>query len=330
VIWLVVEDKEIATFLQMVLLDGDRVEDKEFNVEKNGMKRRLSISVLPLVEEHRVTGSLVLIDDVTERREREVLMRRIENLASLTTLAAGVAHEIKNPLGSISIHIQLVKKMLARGLKLCLETHLDNAKYPEPRLGYDALEKHLDIVTDEIDRLNRIVVDFLYTVRPMKLELKPGNIAALLAELLDFYRFELEEAHIVSETAFPENIPPVWYDERAMKQAFLNLLKNAKEAMEGGGILTVTAGIFDDKVRVSIQDTGCGIPEDKLDKIFEPYWTTKPNGSGLGLLLVFKTIREHGGDIIVRSREGIGTRFDIALPLPQKERPLLIFKGGPR
>jgi signal transduction histidine kinase len=291
------------------------------------------MSVLPLVEEHRVTGSLVLIDDVTERREREALMRRIENLASLTTLAAGVAHEIKNPLGSISIHIQLVKKMLDRGLKLCLEAHLDNAKYPEPRLSYDALEKHLDIVTDEIDRLNRIVVDFLYTVRPMKLELKPGNIAALLAELLDFYHFELEEAHIVSETSFPENMPPVWYDERAMKQAFLNLLKNAKEAIEvmgGGGILTVTAGVFDDKVRVSIQDTGCGIPEEKLDKIFEPYWTTKPNGSGLGLLLVFKTIREHGGDISVRSREGIGTRFDITLPLPQKERPLLIFKGGPR
>jgi PAS domain S-box-containing protein len=329
-IWLVVEDKEIADFLQTVLQNGDRVEDKEFNVEKNGMKRRLSFSVMPLVEEHRVTGSLVLIDDITERREREALLRRIENLASLTTLAAGVAHEIKNPLGSISIHIQLIKKTIARGLKLCLETHRGNADYPEPRLGYDSLEKYLNVVTDEIERLNRIVVDFLSTVRPLKLELKPGNITILLTELLDFYHFELEEAHIKSEILFSDNMPLVLYDERAMKQAFLNLFKNAKEAMNGGGVLTVITGTSDDKIRVSIQDTGCGIPEEKMEKIFEPYWTTKPTGSGLGLLLVFKTIREHGGDIFVHSRQGTGTRFDIMLPLPQRERPLLVFKGGPR
>ncbi|MDR1469237.1 MAG: PAS domain-containing protein [Spirochaetaceae bacterium] len=328
-VWQVVQDKEIAAFLQTVLQNGDRVEDKEFNVEKNGLVRRLSISVLPLVEERRVTGSLVLIDDVTERREREALMRRIENLASLTTLAAGVAHEIKNPLGSISIHIQLIKKVIARGLKLCLETHRDNAEFPEPRLGYDSLEKYLNVVTDEIDRLNRIVVDFLYTVRPMKLEPKLGNITVLLAELLDFYHFELEAAHIKTETIFSEDTPPLLYDERAMKQAFLNLLKNAKEAMDGGGILTVTTGLSDDRALISIQDTGCGIAEDHLEKVFEPYWTTKPNGSGLGLLLVFKIIREHGGDISVHSRPGIGARFDITLPLPQKERPRLIFKGGP-
>ena len=202
VIWQVVQDKEISVFLQTVLQNGDRVEDKAFNVEKNGFVRRLSVSVLPLVEERRVTGSLVLIDDVTERREREILMRRIESLASLTTLAAGVAHEIKNPLGSISIHIQLIKKVIARGLKLCLEAHRGNTEFPEPRLGYDSLEKYLNGVTDEIDRLNRIVVDFLSTVRPMKLELKPGNIAMLLAEMLDFYHFELEAAHIKTETAF--------------------------------------------------------------------------------------------------------------------------------
>jgi PAS domain S-box-containing protein len=329
VIWLIIADKEIAAFLQTVLQNGDRVEDKEFNVEKNGIKRRLSVSVLPLVEEHRVTGSLVLLDDVTERREREVLMRRIENLASLTTLAAGVAHEIKNPLGSISIHIQLIKKALARGLKLCLKMHARRHDYPEPRLSYDSLEKYLNIVTDEIERLNRIVVDFLYAVRPMKLEIKQGNIAMLLTELLDFYHFELEEAHIKIALVFPENIPLLLYDERAMKQAFLNLLKNAKEAMGGGGTLTVTVAAIEDRIKISIQDTGCGIPEGNLEKVFEPYWTTKTNGSGLGLLLVFKIIREHGGEVSVHSRLGNGTRFDITLPLPPKERPLLIFKGGP-
>jgi PAS domain S-box-containing protein len=329
-VWHIVHDKEIAAFLQTVLQNGDRVEDKEFNVEKNGLVRRLSISVLPLVEEHHVTGSLALIDDVTERRERDALMRRIENLASLNTLAAGVAHEIKNPLGSISIHIQLIKKALARGLKLCLETHRDNAEFPEPRLGYDSLEKYLNVVTDEMDRLNRIVVDFLYTVRPMKLELKQGDITALLAEMLDFYHFELEAAHIKTEAVFSENMPSLLYDERAMKQALLNLLKNAKEAMENGGILAVTTSFSDDKAIISIQDSGCGIPEEHLGKVFEPYWTTKLNGSGLGLLLVFKIIREHGGDISVHSPPGSGARFDIVLPLLQKERPLLTFKGGPR
>ncbi|MDR0374464.1 MAG: PAS domain-containing protein, partial [Treponema sp.] len=207
VVWQAVQDKEVAAFLQAVLQNGDRVEDKEFTVEKNGSARRLSFGVLPLVEEGRVTGSLVLIDDVTERREREVLMRRIENLASLTTLAAGVAHEIKNPLGSISIHIQLIKKTVARGLKLCMESHRDNVEVPEPLLSYDSLEKYLTIVTDEIDRLNRIVVDFLYTVRPMKLELKPGNITVLLSEMLDFYHFELEAANIKTRTVFSEIMP---------------------------------------------------------------------------------------------------------------------------
>jgi PAS domain S-box-containing protein len=328
-VWQAVQDKEIAAFLQTALQNGDRVEGKAFNVEKNGLVRHLSVSILPLVEERRVTGSLVLIDDVTERRERESRTRRTESLASLTTLAAGVAHEIKNPLGSISIHIQLIKKAVARGLKLCIETHRDNAEFPEPRLSYDLLEKYLAVVTDEIDRLNRIVVDFLYTVRPMKLDLKPGNITVLLAELLDFYHFELEAAGIKTETVFAENIPPLFYDERTMKQAFLNLLKNAKEAMEGGGLLTVTASLADDKAIISVQDSGCGIAGDHLEKVFEPYWTTKPSGSGLGLLLVFKTIREHGGDISVHSPPGTGARFDITLPLPSKERPLLAFKGGP-
>jgi signal transduction histidine kinase len=330
-IWQIIEDDDVAAFLQAVLQSGDRAEDREFDVEKNPIERRLSFSILPLVEERHVTGSLILVSDITDRREREAVMRRVQSLASLTTLAAGVAHEIKNPLGSISIHIQLIKKALARGLKLCLEAHRNDPECPDPRLSYDSLEKYLGVVTDEIDRLNRIVVDFLHTVRPMSLEPRLGSINTLLSEMLEFFRFELNEAGITIKTSFSDAVPPIFFDEHAIKQAFLNLLKNAKEAMaETGGTLKVTTAGGGGAVKITVEDSGCGIAKDKLDKIFEPYWTTKPNGSGLGLLMSFKIIREHDGAITVRSREGAGARFIITLPAPKEDPRLIAYRGGPR
>ncbi|MDR2110546.1 MAG: PAS domain S-box protein, partial [Spirochaetaceae bacterium] len=121
-IWLVVRDEKVSEFLETTLRDGDRVEEREFDMDVKGIQRLLSVSVLPLVNEHQVTGSLIYIEDITEKRSKEALFRRAENLASLTTLAAGVAHEIKNPLGSLSIHIQLIQKTLDANRRLFRET----------------------------------------------------------------------------------------------------------------------------------------------------------------------------------------------------------------
>jgi signal transduction histidine kinase len=252
----------------------------------------------------------------------------MESLASLTTLAAGVAHEIKNPLGSLSIHVQLIQKALSTNRELCFKAH-DPQTYQllnqerDPRNYFSLMDKYIGVVNEEIDRLNGIVVDFLFAVRPMNMDFREGNINLLIEELTEFVRFELEEARIAYVLNLTPELPVIDFDERYMKQALLNLVKNAIAAMPQGGKLTIKTEAQEAGILIRVYDTGIGIPEEHLSKIFEPYFTTKETGSGLGLTLVFKIIREHQGEITVKSKLGEGSCFTIALPIPQKERRLI-------
>ncbi len=330
-LWSVVADDRIAAFLKSALENGDRVEDREFDADAKGIQRLLAISVLPLVKDRRVTGSLVHVEDITEKRGKEARLRRAENLASLTTLAAGVAHEIKNPLGSISIHIQLIQKALKASRAACNDDDPLPSPLPEIQIApFDILDKYLAVVNEEIDRLNRIVVDFLFAVRPMDMELRDGDLNALISELVDFVRYELEAAGIACVLDLDQGLPLLSYDERYIKQALLNLIKNALAAMDAGGTLTIKTEAVGNEARILVSDTGIGIPEENLPKIFEPYFTTKETGSGLGLTLVFKIIKEHRGEISVKSREGEGTGFLIVLPIPQKQTRLIGYGGEAR
>jgi PAS domain S-box-containing protein len=334
-LWQIVQDDKVREFFEATLQSGDRVEEREFDVEIPGTKvpgtsRLLSISVLPLVKDHQVTGSLIYVEDITEKRGKEAQLRRAENLASLTTLAAGVAHEIKNPLGSLSIHVQLIQKAMAANKEIYYNAHpsgLDSLGQ-DPRAYFNTIDKYIGVVNEEIDRLNRIVVDFLFAVRPMDMDFREGDINALIEELADFVRYELEESRIGCVLELDQGLPRFGFDERYMKQALLNLIKNAQAAMEEGGTLTIKTEARDGEISVTVADTGVGISEENLSKIFEPYFTTKEAGSGLGLTLVFKIIREHRGEIAVKSKEGEGTSFKITLPIPQKERRLITFEGG--
>ncbi|WP_026043577.1 two-component system sensor histidine kinase NtrB [Treponema primitia] len=344
-LWQVVRDEKIRDFFELTLQNGDRVEEREFDVEINGTKvpgtsvpgtlvqgvsRLLSISVLPLVKNHQVTGSLIYIEDITERRIKEAQLRRAENLASLTTLAAGVAHEIKNPLGSLSIHIQLIQKAMEANKEIYYNAHPSgiDALGQDPRSYFSSLDKYIGVVNEEIDRLNRIVVDFLFAVRPMNMDFREGDLNVLIEELAEFVRYELEESDIKCILELDKNLPRIGFDERYMKQALLNLIKNAQAAMDGGGKLTLKTEFLDGEIQILVSDTGIGIPDGNISKIFEPYFTTKETGSGLGLTLVFKIVREHRGEISVKSKEGEGTSFKITLPIPQKERKLITFEGG--
>lgn len=324
-LWAVISDDRMEEFLHTTLLSGDRVSDREFDVEVKGVQRLLALSVLPLVKARKVTGSLVHVEDITEKRGKEARLRRAENLASLTTLAAGVAHEIKNPLGSISIHIQLIQKALKTSRAACS----DDGPVVGATAPFDLLDKYLGVVNEEIDRLNRIVVDFLFAVRPMDMELREGDLNALVRELVDFMRFELDAAGIECVLELADDLPELLYDERYIKQALLNLVKNALAAMPSGGCLTIRTERSGDDAQITVSDTGIGIPEENLPKIFEPYFTTKETGSGLGLTLVFKIIKEHRGEITVKSKEGEGSSFLIVLPVPQKETRLIAYGGNP-
>ena len=310
-----VSDDSLAVFFRELLTNTYKITNKEIDILNKGRKTLLSVNVVPLVQNKRVTGSLVYIEDITQRRQEESRLRRAENLASLTTLAAGVAHEIKNPLASISIHLQLLQKSLAKQAALSKNE------------ANDSHDNYFNVIKEEIDRLNRIVVDFLFAVRPMNLELKKSSINDLISHLMEFFRLELEQTNIMCLVELDEDIPEILMDERYMKQALLNLITNAKAAMSNGGVLTISTNFSDNEIEVSICDTGIGIKKENLEKIFEPYYSTKETGTGLGLTQVYKIIKEHKGDLLVDSDPGTGTEFRIILPVPQIQTRLIEYDG---
>jgi len=311
-VWDVIEDREIAEFLNRSLRNQEKVVNKEFALGPSGTPSRiLSCSIMPLVKGGEIHGSLIFFEDITERKSKEARLRRAESLASLTTLAAGVAHEIKNPLGSISIHIQLIQKAMNNREKIDTEI----------------VRTNLEVINEEVNRLNSIVVDFLFAVRPMDVKLEEKNLNEVVGDVLDFVQFELEEQKIEVKRTLEDEIPDIQLDEKYVKQALLNLIKNAISAMPEGGTITVTTRSNGENVFLDISDTGIGISEELMDKIFEPYFTTKDFGSGLGLTVVYKIMKEHMGEIGVKSREGEGTTFTLTFPIPQKEQKLLGWKG---
>ncbi len=305
-IWTVITDAEIAHFFQEKLSAQEKVRDKLFTLAGQS-SRTVAISIMPLVKQGKIQGNLVHIEDVTEKKSSEARLRRAESLAALTTLAAGVAHEIKNPLGSIAIHLQLAQKVMS------------GQKTIKP----EALSRYLDVIGEEVDRLNRIVVDFLFAVRPMNVQLEERDVNQVIRELLKFLKFELENAKVGCELRLADDLPRLLIDEKYIKQALLNLIQNSMSAMPAGGTITLETFRKGQDVIVNVSDTGGGIPQEIMDKIFEPYFTTKEFGSGLGLTLVYKIVKEHMGEVSVTSRAGKGTTFTLSFAVPQKEKRML-------
>ncbi|MGP1444682.1 MAG: two-component system sensor histidine kinase NtrB [Treponema sp.] len=308
-LWLSISDTNLADFIHTVIENEEARAAEEFVIAADEGNQYIELSVLPLVKEKKVRGTIITIEDITQRKREEINNRRLENLASLTNLAAAVAHEIKNPLAAISIHVQLLRK----NLKLCSEAINTKA------------QKHLDVVQEEIERLNKIVVDFLFAVRPLQCEFAPVKINDLIRNLIATFQEEFSGAGVVFFSELDDTVPLIQADERFLRQALMNILTNAKAAMvPQGGTLSILTHCDQDKVYISISDTGKGIPPDVLHKIFEPYFTTKPDGSGLGLTMTYKVMKEHNGDIQVHSEEGKGTRFTLILPITHTEKPLLL------
>ncbi len=302
-------DPEIKGILEKTLAENEKIVDQEIHLHRTD--RMYTLSVLPLMSGEELIGHIIIMVDITEKKMREFQLRQAESLAALTTLSAGVAHEIKNPLASIDIHIQLLNREIQK---------FD----PEEMKNMKNL---LAIVKEEIDRLNSIVQDFLFAVRPMNMNLSKENINDILNELIDFLKYELEEADIKVTLEFDDDLPTVLVDPKYIKQAFMNIIKNAIEAIHDGGEIHIrTDEESKGDVTVHIEDTGEGIPENIMGKIFEPYFTTRKSGTGLGLVIVYKIIKELGGDIKINSREGEGTVFSVKLPVYEKKKKLLTYE----
>ena len=259
-------------------------------------------------------GFLFSFRDVTFFKRFREEFRRNESLAQMTTMAAGVAHEIKNPLASISIYLQLMDKMMEKNGSMTRE---------EAR-------KYLDVVSEEVDRINRIAVDFLFAVKPMKVDLSSISANDIVRKTMEVVGPELEEKGIRLDLNLATSLPKVLADVSLMQQALLNLVKNAMQAMpedRKDPRITVSTYIDSDMVKLSVADNGCGMNEEQMSKIFEPYYTTKSSGTGLGLTVLFKIMKQHGGDVTVHSVQGEGSEFILQIPVPESER-FRITDGG--
>jgi signal transduction histidine kinase len=192
----------------------------------------------------------------------------------------------------------------------------------------DELEQSIKVARDEIGRLDSIVTQFLRAIRPSKPQLQPANINAIVEETLHFFAPEIEARDIVVESELRSDLPLVQIDRDQMKQAFYNIIKNSFEAMKRRGILRIRTDMDDSHVRVGFTDNGGGMSAEALSRVFEPYYTTKSRGSGLGLLIVRRIVREHGGELAIESAEGKGLTLTIRLPF--KDQRVRMLEAGKR
>lgn len=322
-IWEYIQDEDIAAFLQKCMEKNITNSSEEFSlVTSGGSVRFLTVTITPLMNEGELNGKMILVRDITEKKSQDILLHRMENLANLTNLAAGMAHEIKNPLGAISIHIQLIQKALEKARE-------NDGVLPARKF----VEDHIDVVNEEIDHLNKLVMDFLLAVRPVKAQLELKEPDKLIENLVSFFKPEFNREGI--EVVFKpcESGKRILLDEKLFRDVIMNISQNSLAAIKtkftdkAGGKLTIDSGEKDNKYILKISDNGCGMSDETLAKLFEPYYTTKANGTGLGMTMVYKIIKEFSGDITVDSKEGEGTSFIIAFPIPQKDVKLLSSEG---
>jgi two-component system, sporulation sensor kinase E len=257
-------------------------------------------------------GYAIILRDITETRRSTQQTIESERLNALTLLAAGVAHEIGNPLNSLHIHLQLMERKIRE---------LDGAPKEE-------LQESINVARAEISRLDSIVSQFLRAIRPTKPQLLAENINEIVKEAVRFFGPEIKDRDMVVEQELRSDLPPVQVDRDQMKQAFYNVIKNSLEAMKRRGILRIRTDMDATHLLVSFKDTGGGISAEDLGRVFEPYFTTKTSGTGLGLLIVRRIVREHGGELAIESSEGKGVTLTIRLPF--RDQRVRMLEAGKR
>ncbi len=309
---------------------GQHVVRHEFEVEYP-RPRFLRLYAAPLDgEQAGSSGVALILHDATEARQKTFDAIESERVQALTLLAASVAHEIGNPLNALHIHLQLmereVKKLKpgpargglgSRGRAQVLSGGAETADVA------DKLEQYLAVAKGEINRLDYIVTQFLQAIRPTPLQLKAVGLNDVVERTLELLRPELDNRGIAIKSKLARQLPATPLDPTQVQQALVNLVKNAMQAMTRGGTLTLQTGENPDAVWVSVADTGGGIPQEQINRIFEPFYTTKKKGTGLGLMIVQRIVRAHNGRIELDSHVGRGTTFRLWLPLQEKKPRLL-------
>jgi PAS domain S-box-containing protein len=258
--------------------------------------RRVSVSVQAIQEEGERMGALVTLRDLDSIESINTQLQVSERLAALGRITAGVAHEVKNPLNSMRLWLE--------NLKESLPAEADGA----PQQAVQVLDK-------EIDRLDAVVKRFLDFTRPMEVRLEATQLADILREVVEVAQPQLRKSRVEVAQLLPIDVPEVYVDRGLLKQALMNLVLNAVDAMPNGGKLQLVLSRRGEMAEISVGDTGKGIPPENRQKIFQLFFTTRPGGSGIGLASAFRIVQLHNGSIDFTSEVGRGTTFRIELPL---------------
>lgn len=275
------------------------------------------------------SGVALILHDATETRQKTFEAIESERVQALTLLAASVAHEIGNPLNALHIHLQLMerelKKMNLDEWRVAAGGRVASPATSPPSLREIShkLSRYLDVAKGEINRLDYIITQFLQAIRPATPQLQLNSLNEIVEKTLDLLKPELSNRGLNVKNRLARRLPAAPVDATQLQQVLVNLIKNAMQAMTRGGTLTLQTGEAVEGVWVSVADTGGGIPQEQLNRIFEPFFTTKKKGTGLGLMIVQRIVRAHGGKIEVESHAGRGTTFRVWLP-QYEHRPRLL------
>ncbi|MBT8351878.1 MAG: HAMP domain-containing protein, partial [Deltaproteobacteria bacterium] len=298
---------ELKPYLHEILKKQHKINPREITLQNKTKERVLLIGSSILKDQRGKPQEVILnLHDITELKKLEISIRQAERLAELGTLAAGMAHEIRNPLSTIKAFVQLLPR-----------------KMEKPAF----LEKFQRTVPRELDQINRLVDDLLELARVPKYRFEKTDIKSLLEQMIDFLEEEMQRQQIDYQCEYSSDLPPIQADVSQLAKAFNNLIRNAMQAMPQGGKLLINA-IYQKEhledtpklaarncwIAVTFQDEGVGISPKDMKNIFNPFFTTKDIGTGLGLAITHKVITEHGGQIDVNSSEGKGSLFRIYLP----------------
>ena len=302
----------------------------EFEVEYP-RPRFIRLYAAPLDGEAAGSSGLALIlHDATEARQQTFEAIESERVQALTLLAASVAHEIGNPLNALHIHLQLmereVKKLKSPSPRTVSSTRTRSQPAIDEHVTADVvgkLDQYLSVAKGEIHRLDYIVTQFLQAIRPAPLQIKSALLNDVVQKTVQLLRPELDNRGISIKTKLARQLPESPIDPVQVQQTLVNLVKNAMQAMTRGGTLTLQTGETSEAVWVSVTDTGGGIPQEQINRIFEPFYTTKKKGTGLGLMIVQRIVRAHGGRIELESHVGSGSTFRLWFPLYEKKTRLL-------
>ncbi len=311
----VLEENEVRRKIKGYIQDSNSLKGEEVSFRLSTHQVGIgSLSAFVIAKKGEISNFVYIFFDNTQWHSRYLKRSHEKSISSLKILTAGIAHEIKNPLGSLDLHLQLIERFLSKK-SISEKPHLN------------AL---VSVFKEELNRLNQIVNDFLLSIRPTKSIRKIANLNEIINETLHLMSLELKAKKIALKLNLNESIPLYKLDKNYIKQALINLVKNSIQAIsevyDEGGLISIATDLEENKIIFSIIDNGCGIDKNNLGEIFEPFYTSKEMGTGLGLTIVYKIIKEHRGEILVESKKNRGTEIKIEFPLMKKNLKLIDLK----